>query len=122
MFGKLFGCVTTRVAPVWYAITSRLKVAICSYFLCARVDSNHHPVYTGQGPQPYSPAPYTSVRVQIVRYIRVCGHIGRIGQIDICQRFVTRKPRYREDLASVDRQVVQDLTPVGLAPSPRPTT
>ena len=73
------------------------EAAICRYCLCARVDSNHHPAYTGQGPQPCTPAPYTSVSVQIVRFVRVCGRIGRIGQTDICQRFVTPlRPRSDE--------------------------
>jgi hypothetical protein len=76
-----FGIAKARCQPIY--------PSICRDFLCARVDSNHHPAYTGQGPQPYSPAPYTSVRVQIVRYIRVCGHIGRIGRNDLCQRCVT---------------------------------
>ena len=56
---------------------------------CARVDSNHHGPLSPQGPQPWTPAPYASARVQIVRYVRVRGHIGRIGRNDICQRFVT---------------------------------
>src|ERR1700733_3954510 len=67
---------------------------------CARVDSNHHPAYTGQGPQPYSAAPYTSASVQIVRSVRVCGHIGCIGQNDLCQRCVTGDSSHLDALAS----------------------
>ena len=74
-----------------HKLTKTRKLSICSYFLCARVDSNHHPVYTGQGPQPRTPAPYASARVQIVRSVRICGHIGRIGRNDLCQRCVTRR-------------------------------
>jgi hypothetical protein len=99
MFGKLFGCVTPRGTSAAYAITNgsqafqnpKPKTFDLQLFLCARVDSNHHPVYTGQGPQPYSPAPYTSARVQIVRSVRGCGHVGHIGRNDLCQRCVTDK-------------------------------
>jgi hypothetical protein len=55
------------------------------------VDSNHHPVYTGQGPQPHSPVPYASARVQIVRFVRDRGRIGHIGQNDLGQRWATPK-------------------------------
>jgi hypothetical protein len=62
---------------------------VCSAYQCARVDSNHHGEISPQGPQPYSRVPHASARVQIVRFVRICGHIGGIGRTDLCQRCVT---------------------------------
>jgi hypothetical protein len=61
---------------------------------CARVDSNHHGEQSPQGPQPHSPVPYASVRVQIVRFVRDRGRIGHIGRNDLGQRWAT--PRLRQ--------------------------
>jgi hypothetical protein len=70
-------------------VTSRLKQRFCRSFLCARVDSNHHGENSPQGPQPRTPAPDASARVQIVRSVRLFGHGGRIGRNHLCQRCAT---------------------------------
>ena len=69
-----------------------LEQPICWRFPCARVRPSgldHHGEISPQCPQPYSPVPYTSARVHIVRFVRVCGSVGRIGRSGFCQSFVT---------------------------------
>jgi len=45
---------------------------------CARVDSNHHPAYAGQGPQPHTAGVDRCRDVQIVHFAWIAGNIGRI--------------------------------------------
>lgn len=58
-------------------------------FLCARVDSNHHHVYTGQGPQPDTGRVYQSQGGQIVHSELVSGRIGRVWRVDVLKNVLT---------------------------------
>lgn len=58
-------------------------------FQCARVDSNHHPAYTGQGPQPCPAVSYASAGPRSSVLSGVADASDASDENDFCQRFVT---------------------------------
>ncbi len=100
MFGKLFGWATTAATPALYAITNESQAPKTDHLqlsLCARVDSNHHPVYTGQGPQPDAGGVDRSAGVQIAQFAGVAGRIGRVWRGGCSQSVLTGSKSCRRD-------------------------
>jgi hypothetical protein len=90
----MFGCVTTCVTAVLYAITNTSQVV--KSLLFAGISMRPSGLEPPRGNLPTRPSTSSSrvicVRRRPDRPIRPgCGRIGRIGRSDFCQRFVTAR-------------------------------